>query len=144
MFSLFFKKKYQLIGFEDVQFALRQSTQFILVNTLPNTEQICLIPNTLNCSQEESIINDLIANYEVRSKNFIVYGRNTTDQTAIAKCEQLLNVGFHNVYLYQGGIFEWLLLQDVYGVDEFPTTSKFLDLLKFKPCRTFGSYYLTR
>jgi hypothetical protein len=144
MFSLFFKKKYQVIGFEDVQFALQQSSQFILVNTLPNTEQICLIPNTLNCSQEETIINDLIANYEVRTKNFIVYGRNATDQSAIAKCEQLINVGFQNVYLYQGGIFEWLLLQDVYGAEEFPTSCKFLDLLKFKPSRIFGGYYLTR
>ena len=144
MFSLFFKKKYQTLGFEDVQFAIRHSTQFILINTLSNTEQTCLIPSTLNFSQEETIINDLIANYDVRSKNFIVYGRNATDQTAVAKCEQLLSVGFHNVYLYPGGIFEWLLLQDVYGVDEFPTIGKLLDLLKFKPCRNFGGYYLTR
>jgi hypothetical protein len=31
--------------------------------------------------------------------------------------------------------FEWLLLQDIYGDKEFPTTFKQLDLLKFKPIK---------
>jgi hypothetical protein len=31
-----------------------------------------------------------------------------------------------------GGIFEWLLLQDIYGKELFPTTKKEADLLKFK------------
>ena len=30
-------------------------------------------------------------------------------------------------------MFEWLLLQDIYGNDNFPTTSKDLDILKYKP-----------
>jgi hypothetical protein len=65
------------------------------------------------------------------------------DNTAVAKCEQLLNIGFHSVYLYPGGMFEWLLLQDIYGKEEFPTTQKLLDILKFKPTKLFGGYYLT-
>jgi hypothetical protein len=32
-----------------------------------------------------------------------------------------------------GGLFEWLMLQDIYGSDEFPTTKKELDILKYKP-----------
>jgi hypothetical protein len=39
------------------------------------------------------------------------------------------------VKVYFGGMFEWLLLQDVYGSDSFPTTSKEIDILKFKPLR---------
>jgi enhancing lycopene biosynthesis protein 2 len=35
--------------------------------------------------------------------------------------------------VYTGGLFEWLLLQDIYGTQEFLTTKKELDLLKFKP-----------
>jgi hypothetical protein len=31
-----------------------------------------------------------------------------------------------------GGLFEWLMLQDIYGYDEFPTTKKELDFLKYK------------
>jgi hypothetical protein len=30
-------------------------------------------------------------------------------------------------------MFEWLLLQDIYGAASFPTTSKELDILKYKP-----------
>jgi len=37
------------------------------------------------------------------------------------------------VHIYPGGIFEWLLLQDIYGDDMFKTTSKELDILKYKP-----------
>ena len=35
-------------------------------------------------------------------------------------------------------LFEWLLLQEVYGADYFPTTNKLLDLLKFKGKKIFG------
>jgi len=45
----------------------------------------------------------------------------------------LSGLGFQDVYLYMGGMFEWLLLQDIYGADEFPTTNKFLDILYYKP-----------
>jgi len=143
MFSLLFKKKYQPLGFEDIQFAIRHPGQFILINTLSPIDQSCLIPNTLTSQQEEMVINDMIANYDMNTKKMIVYGRNTMDNTAVAKCEQLLNIGFHSVYLYPGGMFEWLLLQDIYGKEEFPTTQKLLDILKFKPTKLFGGYYLT-
>ncbi|GAI73259.1 unnamed protein product [marine sediment metagenome] len=32
----------------------------------------------------------------------------------------------------QVGYLKWLLLQDIYGKDEFPTTSEELDILKYK------------
>ena len=38
-------------------------------------------------------------------------------------------------------MFEWLLLQDIYGDDEFPTTTKELDILKYKGVP--AKYYLT-
>jgi len=44
----------------------------------------------------------------------------------------LLKLGFNSVFVYTGGIFEWLLLQDIYGKDEFPTTSEELDILKYR------------
>ena len=40
---------------------------------------------------------------------------------------------FKNVYIYKGGLFEWLLLQDIYGKDLFPTTTEILDILRYKP-----------
>ena len=30
-------------------------------------------------------------------------------------------------------MFEWMLLQDIYNANDFPTTKKELDILKFKP-----------
>lgn len=35
--------------------------------------------------------------------------------------QQLNNLGFHYVYIYTGGLFEWSLLQEVYVKDNFPT-----------------------
>jgi hypothetical protein len=54
------------------------------------------------------------------------------------KYNQFLSLGFFKVYLYLGGMFEWLLLQDIYGNKEFPTSNRQLDLLKYKPNKTFG------
>ena len=43
-----------------------------------------------------------------------------------------MQLGFKNIYVYPGGMFEWLLLQDIYGDDLFQTTSKIQDILKYK------------
>jgi hypothetical protein len=58
------------------------------------------------------------------------------------KYDQLVGLGFKSVYIYPGGLFEWLLLQDIYGFDEFPTTKRVLDILKYKPDRNFGGSLL--
>jgi hypothetical protein len=62
----------------------------------------------------------------------IIYGRNCNDEKIYTKYNQLISLGFYNVYIYTGGLFEWLMLQDIYGDKEFPTTKKELDLLKYK------------
>jgi len=81
--------------------------------------------------KEEKTINDLLINYELGEKKFVVYGKNASDDAAEKKYRQLLQLGFSYVYLYSGGMFEWMLLQDIYGEDEFPTTRKVLDILRF-------------
>ena len=62
----------------------------------------------------------------------MVYGKNCADTTATKKAIQLRTLGFVNVCVYGGGLFEWLLLQDIYGKPEFKTTSKIVDILKYK------------
>jgi hypothetical protein len=138
MWKIFFKKTYEKISFEDLQFALKYSNDFIIINTLPVEEQNCLIKNTLLYQMEEKLINEMMNNYEYNKKKIIIYGKNNNDETVEKKCNQLIQIGFSNVYFYSGGLFEWLLLQDIYGKDEFPTTTNILDLLKYKPSRTFG------
>jgi rhodanese-related sulfurtransferase len=122
----------QKINFEDVQFVINNSQTHLLINTLNEAEQECLITNTVNIKNEEALINKLLQNSKKDIK-IIVYGRNTNDEQIYKKYNQLRTLGFYNVYIYIGGLFEWLLLQDIYGDTEFPTTSKELDILKFKP-----------
>ena len=126
----------QKINFEDVQYVLKNSESHLLINTLPDTEQTCLLPNTVHASQEEIIINKYLKN-GLKNIKIIIYGRNCNDEKIYTKCSQLTSLGFYNVYIYTGGLFEWLLLQDIFGEEEFPTTSKENDILKYKPT----SYY---
>jgi len=144
MFSRFFTKTYNKLTFEDVQFAIEHKEQFILINTLPTTEQSCLIKTTLYHTEEEPTINKLLQRYGLAEQKIIIYGRNNMDETITTKYDQLTNLGFQMVYIYVGGLFEWLILQDIYGKDEFQTTTYTIDLLKYKPPRIFGGYLLTR
>lgn len=135
MFSGLFQTSYKKINFEDVQYAIKNINQYIIINTLPNTEQDCLIKHTLSYEQEESTINEMLGNYDFNKKKIIVYGKNSIDETAEKKYSQLKTLGFTELYLYSGGLFEWMLLQDIYGNTEFPTTKKVLDILKYKGTR---------
>lgn len=135
MFSSLFQTNYKKINFEDVQNAIKNTHRYLMINTLLNGEQNCLIKNTLPYELEEKTVNELLSSYDLSSKHIIIYGKNTNDETVETKYKQLNSLGFSNVYMYMGGMFEWLLLQDIYGMDEFPTTTKVLDILKFRPNR---------
>ena len=56
MFSKFFKKKYNKLSFEDIQFVMQNKELFILINTLVVSEQDCLI-KTYNISYGRGPIN---------------------------------------------------------------------------------------
>jgi hypothetical protein len=129
------------LNFEDIQEVIKQKEHYILINTLPTNNQSCLLPNTVSCGQEEHIINHYISNN--KDKNIVIYGTNVNDMTIYDKYEQLIKLGFRNVYIYQGGMFEWLCLQDIYSSELFPTTKKELDILKYKPRSKLNTYYLT-
>ena len=128
----------QKIGFEDIQYVISNKLQssYIIISTLQHTDENCLLPCTINSSQEEDLINKLIL--QNRKINIIIYGKNSCDDTVVKRYYQLLNIGFYNVFVYQGGMFEWLALQDIYGTTEFQTTTKQVDILKYKPHKTFG------
>jgi hypothetical protein len=119
-------------NFEDIQDNIPsfKNNEYLLINTLGLNEQNCLIPNTISFNQEEEIINNIMKT-NISIKIFI-YGKNMNDDTIYKKYNQLTSLGFINIFLYTGGLFEWLCLQDIYGDDLFPTTSKELDILKFK------------
>lgn len=120
------------INYEDVQFVTKKSEAHLLINTLNGDEQECLIPNTININKEVELINKFIKTGNKQVK-IIIYGRNCNDEKLYTKYNQLNSLGFYNVYIYPGGLFEWLMLQDIYGEKEFPTTKRELDILKYKP-----------
>ena len=131
----------QRINFEDIQQILKENNRYILINTLPSNLQSCLIPNTTNISEEENLINNLLKTN--KSINIIIYGKNVNDMTVYDKYDQLIKLGFSKLYIYPGGIFEWLCLQDIYSDDNFPTNKKELDILKYKPDSILNKLYLT-
>ena len=128
----------QKCNFEDVQ--QNAKSNGILLNTLGDNEQTCLIRGSIHSSKETKIMNDLI--HTTKEIAIIIYGKHSNDMSVQKKYEQLLQLGFTNVYIYSGGLFEWLCLQDIYGYDDFPTTSRELDILKFKPTSFTKNNYL--
>jgi len=122
----------QKINYEDIQYVIRNSEAHILINTLNELEQECLLPNTVNINKETELINQFIKTGNKQVK-IIIYGRNCNDEKIQTKYNQLCSLGFYNIYVYTGGLFEWLMLQDIYGEQDFPTTKKQLDILKYKP-----------
>ena len=118
------------INFEDMQTVVKNPEVYLIINTLSPSEQQCLIVNTTNAEEEEMIINKFMK--ENKNIRIIIYGKNCNDESTNKKYQQLLSLGFYNLFVYTGGMFEWLLLQDIYGKDMFPTTKKELDLLKYK------------
>jgi len=126
-----FQSNLKKINYEDVQHVIKNAEVYILINTLSETEQNCLIINTLNIHKESDLMNKFIStgNKEVK---IIIYGKNCNDDKIYTKYKQLTSLGFCNIYLYSGGLFEWLLLQDIFGENEFPTTSKENDFFKYK------------
>ena len=122
------------VNFEDIQQIFRTNQNSLLINTLSANEQSCLIKGTVSIQDEIRLINE---NMHRSSIKIIVYGKNTSESSPYKKVEQLMGLGFYNVYLYPGGLFEWLCLQDIYGFEEFPTTSKELDILRYKPVSAF-------
>jgi hypothetical protein len=118
------------INYEDMQNIINKPEFYLIINTLPNNEQNCLIFNTVNADNEENDVNTCLK--ENKNVKIVIYGKNSNDETVQKKVQQLTTLGFNSIYIYSGGLFEWLLLQDIYGTQLFPTTSTELDILKYK------------
>ncbi len=129
------------INYEVIQDYLKNKHQIndntILINTLSPNNQDCVIYSTTDPDKEEQIINELL---EKRSPvtRIILYGKNCRDATVAKKIEQFKLLGLLSrgvrIQVYSGGLFEWLLLQEIYSEELFPTTgtNKTVDLLKYK------------
>jgi hypothetical protein len=126
----------QRISFEDVQYA--QASGQLIINTLPVKEQSMLIAKTVDCDLEIQSVERAIRLKEP----ILIYGKHGNDETIYVKYDQIKKLG-GKVYVYVGGLFEWLLLQDIYGTEHFKTTGRAVDLLKYKPINVLNTKYLT-
>ena len=124
------------VGFEDVKIAINNSYKgssgFILINTLSSMDQTCLIYGTLPIDKEEAVMNEILNQGHKDKWTILLYGRHSADESVVKKRKQLLALGFTRIHIYGGGLFEWLLLQEIYGTTEFPTTAPCKDLLRYR------------
>jgi len=131
----------QKCNFEDIQDSYNRD-YFLLINTIDVSNQTCLIKNTLSYKDEEERLNQIIKQQLLSKYKIIIYGKNTNDISVIKKYQQLMSLGFINIFIYSGGMFEWLCLQDIYGEEQFPTTSYEIDILKYKSSPIEKKYLL--
>ena len=137
MLSFFAKEKAsRMVGFEDVKHAIRAGpTKFMLIHTFDSD---AMILGTVSSEREEIVINAQLTDYTKPDIPIIVYGMNSCDESVDKKEKQLLALGLEEIYIFRGGMFEWLLLGDVFGVDEFPVTKLTVDILKYAPGSRLG------
>lgn len=123
------------VSYEDIQMVVYRNSHVqhstLLINTLPPSLQHCLIKTTLDIRFEERVVNALI--HKSPDIMIIVYGKNSNDITILHKYDQLVKLGFTNVHIYTGGIFEWMLLHEIYGKDLFKITKYEIDILRYRP-----------
>ena len=71
----------------------------IIISTLSEKEQECLIKNTVSPNNEVDIINKALGKI---SLFIVIYGRNNLDDSVYDKYRTLINHGFTNVFVYPG------------------------------------------
>lgn len=125
-------KSYRFASYKDIQ-NMENKSNFILISTLPKDKQDTLIQYTCGIDKEEHIINNAL-----NTNNDIVifiYGAHSCDQNVFIKYDQLHSLGFKNIFIYTGGLFEWCCLQDIYGEEFFKLKLKKdkMDLLELAP-----------
>jgi hypothetical protein len=123
------------VSYEDLQMVVYRNLNVqhstLIINTLPPSIQHCLIKTTVDIRFEERVVNSFINTRP--NIMIIVYGKNSNDITILHKYEQLVKLGFTNVHIYTGGIFEWMLLHEIYGKDLFKITKYEIDILRYRP-----------
>ena len=104
--------------------------EVVLLNTMPIDRQYCLIKGTIKANLEEEYMNKLLKTN--KNKEIILYGLHHTDLSVIKKYNQLKKLGFKNVHIYFGGMYEWLLLQEVFGTINFEVDGIIKDIVEYK------------
>ena len=121
---------YSLPSYKYYEVKERMKKDIVLLNTLPLERQDCLIKGTMKANYEVDYMNQLLKTN--KNKEIILYGIHHTDLSVIKKYNQLKKLGFKNVHIYFGGMFEWLLLQEVFGTINFEIDGSLKDIIEYK------------
>lgn len=90
-----------------------------IIHIMDVADELILIKGTLKAHQEVDQINNWLSNNTFHNDIYI-YGYSNADfNKLLQRQKQLHGLGFKHVYIYFGGMFEWLLLRDVFGETEF-------------------------
>jgi hypothetical protein len=103
-------------------------SRYLVISVLSETEQDVLIQGTVACGNEVAEVEKAIQAKRV----IIIYGRNNHDDRVWLKYAQLKKLG-GKAKVYIGGLFEWILLQELYGNERFPLTSAKFDPYQYSP-----------
>jgi rhodanese-related sulfurtransferase len=124
------------VNFDDIIMISKDSKHF-LIHVMEKEDEDLLIKGTLSINEEIEKMNSLLS-LEKMNVTIVIYGKNTDDVSkVIGRYRQLHEMGFSNVYVYLGGLFEWLLLQEIYGNDEIRTNNICKkNILDYKPARS--------
>lgn len=118
------------VNFEAVPTASADGLLLTTLGSSPGADPECAIAGTVPECQEAGRIKDVLSSSP--DIPIVIYGSNSVDVAPFEKWRNLTQRGFTNVTVYTGGLFEWLLLREVYGAEVFPVTNPQNDLLRFK------------
>jgi len=121
---------YSMPSYNYHQVQERMKHDIVLINTMDIKRQFCLIKGTLKAENEVEIMNKLLKTN--KNKEIIVYGIHHTDLSVIKKYNQLKKLGFNNVHIYFGGMYEWILLQDIFTSINFQTDGIIENIVDYK------------
>ena len=125
-------------NFDDIINIIKDSAKKtrVLIHVMDAENQELLIKGTLSINEEIEKMNSLLHSGKMDA-TIVIYGKNTDDiSKLIRRYKQLHDMGFSNVYVYLGGLFEWLLLQEIYGNEEIQTNIVCKkNILDYKPAR---------
>lgn len=93
-----------------------------LITVMERDESDKVIKGTIPFKEEEITMNSIIKQNKMDTVTVIVYGKDACDERIYKKAKQMMELGFKRVRIYIGGMFEWNLLVELYGDENFPTS----------------------